>query len=34
MSSGGIVDVTDEDKRRHREAERYLKEVSSPFAPG
>jgi hypothetical protein len=28
MSTGGMVDVSDDDKRRHREAEKYLKEVS------
>ncbi|KAH7907188.1 guanine nucleotide binding protein, alpha subunit [Hygrophoropsis aurantiaca] len=32
MSSGGIVDVTEEDKRKHREAERYLKDAKTKAA--
>jgi len=32
MSSGGMVDVTDEDKRKHKEAERYLKEAKAKMS--
>ncbi|KAH7925703.1 guanine nucleotide binding protein, alpha subunit [Leucogyrophana mollusca] len=32
MSSGGMVEVTDEDKRKHREAEKYLKEARAKAA--
>lgn len=32
MSTGGMVDISDDDKRRHREAEKYLKEAKAKMA--
>ncbi|KIJ58779.1 hypothetical protein HYDPIDRAFT_45488, partial [Hydnomerulius pinastri MD-312] len=32
MSSGGIVDVTEEDKKKHREAEKYLRDAKVKMA--